>query len=460
MSGTFLDDALLQITLNAYKAAGHVTEATLSDQRRHRHQNDKYRREPTQQALADLQALANAAIPALEALPPLDDGSTARHIIDALGSLPAPRRQSTPLTPRPEITTLTRSMAIASDMVTSARYRADFTAEHAATTHSRMAIAVGAVSRVAAASVSRSADTPDRDRALTAIDALTRACRPDQNTPQGPVPGLAPTPGTLPAAIADWTAATQRALQPRQVDARLMHTVPGDLQYLHAATTLVLGASTLSDEAPRFEIKGAADSLADAQDAWSHAARAWPPQMGTQPAGRSDYEQLAATQRLHESIRQHLRSGSTWAAPADIATRLDAPSTLRAIADLSPQIATTARKYAEATRALIEGGQIATPARAITERGEQGLHLFAEVSRGAWVPLPESDPVAKRIVLSADTAGLASTDAEMRLRHTRTGDFRDFSATPPSVENRRSTRRGEEPRRAVTEQQPSPTPRM
>lgn len=461
MSGTFLDDALLQVTLNAYKAAGQVTKTTLAEgepRRQRLHSNAPILNTPAAQALVDLRALADAAIPALRAFPPAGDGTTARRVIDALGNLPAPRPQSTPLTPRPEITTLTKSMALASEMVTSARYRADFTAEHAATALSRMTTAVGAVSRVAAASVSRAADSHVRHRELTAIDALTRACRPAQNTPQGPVPGLVPAPGTLSASIADWATATQRALEPRQADARLMHTVPGDLQYLHAATTLVLGASTLSEDTPRLEIKAAADSLADAQEAWTQAARAWPPQVGTQPAGRSDYEQLAATQRLHESIRDHLRAGRAWATPADIATRLDAPSTLRAIADLSPQIAATARKYAEVTRSLVEGGQIAIPARAITERGEQGLHLFDEVRRGAWVPLPESDPIAKRIVLSADAAGLASTDTEMQLRHTRTGDFRDLSASPPSAEGRRPTRRADEPRRAVPEQ-PS-TPRM
>ena len=124
MSGTFLDDALLQVTLNAYKAAGQVTKTTLAEgepRRQRLHSNAPILNTPAAQALVDLRALADAAIPALRAFPPAGDGTTARRVIDALGNLPVPRPQSTPLTPRPEITTLTKSMALASEMVTSAR---------------------------------------------------------------------------------------------------------------------------------------------------------------------------------------------------------------------------------------------------------------------------------------------------------------------------------------------------
>lgn len=111
---------------------------------------------------------------------------------------------------------------------------------------SRLATAVGAVSRVCAAAIAFTGPSSGRTAELRSFDALTAECRARPDTPQGQVPGLAPAPGSLSEAVSRWCSATCTALQPREVDARIMHTVPADMEYLHAASVLLLGASGLT----------------------------------------------------------------------------------------------------------------------------------------------------------------------------------------------------------------------
>lgn len=447
MSGTFLDDVLMQVARDAYRAAGRITTVALNERTAGRARTRVQvpgSREPAVQALVDWKALRPSAIRALAGAPP--SGQTADHIISALQDIPAPRGDAPP-EPRPEITDLAKSFDLAADMIATARYREDFTTEHASMTVSRLAAAVGAISRISAASVARAEPSVLRTKELACLDTLTRACRARPGAAQGEVPGLVPGPGSLPEAISRWCSTTRAALEPREVDARIMHSVPADLQYLHAASTLVLGAATLSGAELRLDTRRAADHLADAQTAWGEVVQAWPREAGTQPAGRSDYEQLHATQRLHESIRDHLRDGATWAAPARIADAMDATETLRAIADLGPRLTAVAHRYADITQALIDNDQIAFPARRIERPGEQGLNLIEEVTRGAWIPLPQSDPAAQRLSSTTTGAALATGAAESALRHTRTGDFRDLatSAAAPT-HTQRTTRRPDDPR--------------
>lgn len=438
----------MQVALDAYRAAGRITDATREERTgpgpRHR-PGTPISRAPAVQALVDWQALGPSAVAALTGIPRA--GRTSGHIVDALKGIPRPPSMKTAREPRPEITTLAKSFDLAAEMITTARVRNDFTADHAATTITRLATAVGAISRVSAADAARTAFSAKRTKELAAFDALTSACRARPDTPQGHVPGMVPAPGSLPEAISRWCSTTRAALEPRQVDARLMHAIPADLQYLHAASTLVLGASTLSSSEPRLDVRRAADHLADAQTAWGETVRAWPREAGTQPAGRPDHEQLLATQHLHESIRDHLRDGASWASAADIAESIDAVETLRAIADLGPRVASVAQRYANVTHTVIEGGQIAFPARRITNPGEQGLNLLEEVTRGAWIPLPESDPAARQLTSATTGAALATAAVDSALRHTHTGDFRDLKpSTNPTIEQRPNLR-GDAPRR-------------
>lgn len=392
------------------------------------------RRKPAVQARVNWQTLGPAAAAALASMPPAD--GTAQRIISALDALPRPWGPwaGTALAPDPEVVALARSFDLAAEMVTTSRYRPDFTVEHAETAVSRLATAVGAISRVSAAAAACTEPSAARTHELASLDALTAASRVSPRTAQSPVPGLAPAPGSLPDAISRWCTTTHAGLQPREVDARMMHTVPADLQYIHAATTFILGAATINNTDLRLDVHRASEHLADAQTAWAETVRAWPLEARTQPVGRIDDEQLLATQRLHESIRDHLRSGPGWATPAVIAQRLDAPETLRAIADLGRHVTTTAQRYSEVTDTLLQGGQIAFPARRITKPGEQGLDLIKEVIDGAWIPLPATDRAAVNLSNAALGASLTTSSVEGALRHSRTGDFRDFKdgRTPPT----------------------------
>lgn len=432
MSGTFTDDVLMQVTLDAYRVAGAVSKQRL-DVRATPGTRPRFlapgSREPALQQLVNWQALRPAATAALEAIPPGPGGSTVRHIADALERLPTPPGGTT-LEPRPEVVALAKSFNLAAEMITTARYRPDFTAEHAVAAADRLTAAVGALSRVSAAVVANTPASKLREHEVARLDALTAECRARPSPLQGPIPGFAPAPGSLPDAISNWCTTTRAALEPRQVDARIMHVVPADLQYLHAATTLVLGASTLNGADPHLDVNRAGAHLADAQTAWAETVRAWPAEAGTQPAGRADHDQLLASQRLHESIRDHLRVGPAWANPAAIADRIDASETLRAIADLGPSITATAQRYADVTDSLIENGQIAFPARRVTHPGEQGLNLIEQVDRGAWISLPESDRAAQDLSAAARGAALVTSTVETTLRHTRTGDFRDLRQQP------------------------------
>lgn len=451
MSDILLDDVLMQLSLDAYRVAGQITTRThesRTDGSRRLRPGRAWSRTPTQQALVDWETLGPAAATALRAVPP-PSAQTAAPVLEALAALPNPPT-GTSMAPRPEVVALARTMTVAAEMISTARYRPDFTAEHAATVVTRVTTAIGAISRVTAATAAQTADTRFRARDLRAFDALTKTCRV-QPAPQGRVPGLVPAEGSFPSAVAAWCAATARALEPRQADARLMHSVPADLGYIHAATTLVLGASTLAGP-PALDVKRAGSDLADAQNAWSHMIQSWPREAAQQPAGRSDHAQLVASQQLHEAIRDHLRTGSSWATPARIAQAVDAPTTLLAIADLGASITETARRYSDCTHALIEGGQVAFPLRSLSRRPDVSLEQDAArerlrgSTRGAWVPLPESEPVARQLTMAAEGAVLATREVERSLRPHDAGDFRDL--TPRAARTAPSRRAHDAPQRA------------
>lgn len=78
------------------------------------------------------------------------------------------------------------------------------------------------------------------------------------------------------------------------------------------------------------------------------------------------------------------------------AGRLDAAAELRGLADLGQGIASTAQQYTDVIETLVDNGQIAFPARRIQTTRDHGPGLLKDVTRGAWIALPATDPAARR----------------------------------------------------------------
>lgn len=239
---------------------------------------------------------------------------------------------------------------------------------------------------------------------------------------------------SLDAAMHNWVDATKEALATRKgLSGVTLQTIAADLSVLcgaaAAATNGAIALGQLAEERGRPVV----EAISDANTRWREASR-WPRTVylgGVRDTGLAD-----ASIHLRQTVVDTLRDGTSWAAPAVIATRMKGQE-LSSVARRAMHIAAEAAQLQQSavTNLFFGKDRVMMASRSLEGVSYMNKAVFTARRRGTWVPMPRYEPTGVEVYRAAASAANATTSARLlSVATARPAAAPSTSSTPAAVD--------------------------